>query len=215
MGLTPELLHRMKGECVRKGAEQVEERFALAEGRGEMVLTEEESRVRTWVRIPNDGRGLYKAYLLGRGGRFLLGTLVPEDGALALRRTVSRGELERRGFWPPSGGCAELAFSFQKSGAVQTAGWRREECPERLMGDVFLRRCAQALHGGLIRRTDEGFQLAFLWRDDAPFPLAPLFCFAVPEEMDGRMWAVFSFSGRGCPIMHRDGHKGNTSGVNH
>ena len=96
MGLTPELLHRMKGECVRK----VEERFALAEGRGEMVLTEEESRVRTWVRIPNDGRGLYKAYLLGRGGRFLLGTLVPEDGALALRRTVSRGELERRGFWP-------------------------------------------------------------------------------------------------------------------
>ena len=113
----------------------MEERFALAEGRGELTAEEEANRVRFRARLTDDGRGLYKAYLLGGRGRFLLGTLVPEGGALALTRTVSRGELERRGVWPPTGAAAELAFSFQKAGpASLPPGWRREACPERLMG---------------------------------------------------------------------------------
>lgn len=200
-------------ELERKGERSVEERVIAAEGQGKLVLMEEGGRVQVRVRRPDDGRGLYKAYLLGAGGRFLLGTLAPENGALTLCRTLSLRELERQGVWPPSGGCVDLAFPFQKSGEA-LPGWRREECPERLMGDPLLRRCARELRGVLLRRTGEGFQLALPWREDAPFPFTPLFCFAVPREAGGKRWAVYTFSGRGCPQMHKTDGEGDTTGVN-
>ena len=87
----------------------MEERYALAEGKGRLTVRAAEGRVACEAMLPDDGRGLYKAYLSGPQGRFPLGALLPEGGTLVLRRTLSVGELERRGVWPPTGGGVELA----------------------------------------------------------------------------------------------------------
>ena len=202
--------HRIRG---RKGAAAVAERFSLAGGRGSLTLTGLGDRVRAEVRLADDGRGLYKAYLLGRGGRFLLGTLVPEGGALVLDRTLGLAGLVQMGVWPPLGGTAELAFAFgpgagQPEGAQgrpQRAapvppGWRREPRPERLFGEALLQQSAQGLRGALVRREGDRIRLALPWRPDGVFPLTPLFCFAVPERLDGALYVSFLLNGRGCPI---------------
>lgn len=181
----------------------METRFELAAGRGHVELREEEGRVRVRAELADDGRGLYKAWLLGRGGRFPLGALLPEGKTLALTRTLSRAELERRGFWPVRGAAVELAFSPRDGGRAWDApqGWRREESPWTLLGEPLLRQSARELRGVLLRREDRGFLLAAPWREDRPFPLAPLFCFARIMPLGGAMYAVFAFSGGGCPVL--------------
>ena len=69
------------------------ERFSLDGGRGWLTVREENGRVRAEAQLPDDGRGLYKAWLLGERGRALAGTFVPEGGALKLRRALSLDEL--------------------------------------------------------------------------------------------------------------------------
>ena len=97
------------------------ERFSLDGGRGWLTLREEGGRVRLEAELPDDGRGLYKAWLLGRRGRALAGTFVPEGGALRLRRVLSLDELRRQGAWPVTGARAELAFAAGR-GSVARAG---------------------------------------------------------------------------------------------
>ena len=183
----------------------MEERFLLLGGRGSLTLTGEGDKVRTEVNLEDDGRGLYKAYLLGRGGRLPLGALTPGKDGLSLTRVLSRADLERRGFWPPRGASVELAFSFapKRSQGVPPppSGWRRESCPERLPEDFILRQSAQGLRGGLLRREETGFRLAFPWRENCPFPLTPLFCFAVLKRLGSDHYAVFRFDGKGHPIF--------------
>ena len=86
------------------------ERFSLDGGRGWLTVREENGRVRAEAQLPDDGRGLYKAWLLAERDRALAGTFVPEGGALKLRRALSLDELRREGAWPVTGGLAELAF---------------------------------------------------------------------------------------------------------
>ena len=175
----------------------MERRFSLAGGKGWLTLTEGEGRVRCRAVLPDDRAGLYKCWLTGSGGRALLGTFAPKDGALELARTLSVGELERQGAWPPQGGEAVLAFSFG-GGAGAPEGWRREETPEQLMGEPLLARAA-AGRAALFRREGEGFSLAYPWAPDRPFPLTPLFCCARLEALGGRDYVVFPFRGGGCP----------------
>lgn len=55
----------------------MEERYALAEGKGRLTVRAAEGRVACEAMLPDDGRGLYKAYLSGPQGRFPLGALLP------------------------------------------------------------------------------------------------------------------------------------------
>ena len=105
----------------------MEERYALAEGKGRLTVRAAEGRVACEAMLPDDGRGLYKAYLSGPQGRFPLGALLPEGGTLVLRRTLSVGELERRGVWPPTGGGVELAYPAQRHPAVQHQPHRKRD----------------------------------------------------------------------------------------
>ena len=89
----------------------MEYRFALLGGRGTLTAEPEGPRVRCRAELSGAGRGLYKVHLAGKGGRFLLGSLIPEDGVLRLSRTVSLDQLERHGAWPPEGAGAELVFT--------------------------------------------------------------------------------------------------------
>jgi len=186
----------------------MEQTFSLLDGRGRLTLREEGPRVSFRAELPDDGRGLYKAYLTGPGGRILLGTLIPEGGVLRLGRTLSTGELARRGAWPPESAQAELAFS------ASPAGWTREDRPARLMGERMLARSAEGLRGALLRRREGGFSLAVPWEAGGEFPLTPLFCFARVERLAGKDYAVFGFSPRGCPKMpHKIPAAGDAKGV--
>lgn len=173
-------------------------RFGLLEDQGWLTVEPEGLRVRCRAELPGSVRGLYKVYLTG-GGRFLLGALIPEGGALRLSRTVSLDQLKRQGVWPPEGAAAELAFSPEEGRTPN--GWVRESAPARLLGEPLLARCAQGLRGVLLRRRAGGFSLAVPWRAGEEFPLPPLFCLAHAERLGGRGYAVFSFTGQGCPVV--------------
>ncbi len=133
----------------------------------------------------DDGEGLYKAYLTGPAGRYLLGTLMPEGGRLFLRRTLSIDSLRRQGVWPVRQVAEELVCSF------------REQTPAMEWEDEVLRRCARRLPRHTVRREGEDVFLSFPFDPRAPFPLVPVFCFARVEN--GRL--IFSFHPGGVPYI--------------
>ena len=165
-------------------------------GGGTLEVRPEGLRVRFLARRPEDGRGLYKVWLHGdRGGKLLLGTLVPQGGQLVLARTLSLGELERAGCWPQLRARCDLAFPF--AGGREEGGWICEERPERLLADPVLR---AAVPGPMLyRRGAEGFSLAAPFRPERPLPLVPLVCLARPERRDGRLRLVWDFDQAGAP----------------
>lgn len=162
-------------------------------GGGTLTLRQEGPRVRLEAARPEDGRGLYKVWVTGRGGgRLLLGTLAPEGKELRLRRTLSVGELERAGCWPMSGAEAPLAFPFSAS-----ERWYCEQHPERLTADPLVR---EQLKGPLLcRKGRDGFRLAAPFRTDAPVLLDALFCLARVEQLEGRPHLVWVFDREGRP----------------
>ena len=170
--------------------------FTLGE-RGTLRVSEDGPRAVVEARLPEEGRGLYKAYLIGEAGRFLLGTLIPERGVLTLRRTLSVDQLRRQGVWPPTGGEAVLAVSPHPL----PAGWHRADCPEAEISDLLVRGWVAALGGALLRREESGFSLALPWTVGQAFPLPPLFCLARLERLDGQCCLVFFFDGQGRPSL--------------
>ena len=146
----------------------MEYRFGLLEGRGWLTAVPEGPRVQCRAELSGVSRGLYKVHLTGRGGSFLLGTLIPEGGSLRLHRTVSLDQLKRQGVWPPEGAFAELAFAPER--VRPPAGWVPEGAPARLLGEPLLARCAQPLRGVLLHRRESGFSLAVPWQAGEEFP---------------------------------------------
>ena len=150
-----------------------------------------------------EGKGLYKAWLLGAGGRALLGTLIPEGGALRLRRVLEIGDLERQGAWPPEGAEVVLAYPFA-SEAEPPPEWCWTDCPRRLMADPVLSRCLTGVKRALLHRDVEGFFLAFPWSHHEPFPIPPLFCLSQIKTLGERWYVVFRFSRKGQPeLLHK------------
>ena len=178
------------------------ERFSLDGGRGWLTVREEGGRARIAAELPDDRRGLYKAWLLGEWGRALAGTFLPEGGVLKLHRTLSLDELRRQGAWPPTGALAELAFSAGaadgEAGSAPPAGWRWEPHPAGLLGEPLLARAAGERRA-LFRQEAEGFSLAYPFDPARPFPLSPLFCFASVRRLGEGWYAVFPFRPGGCP----------------
>ena len=78
-------------------------RIGLKKPDGMVRIREEGLQAVISARAADDGAGLYKLHLLGKGDSLLLGTLIPENGALCLRRTIPVDQLRRRGLWPPAG----------------------------------------------------------------------------------------------------------------
>ncbi|MEG1857564.1 MAG: hypothetical protein RR216_02400 [Pseudoflavonifractor sp.] len=179
----------------------MEQRFSMGGAGGTLLLHEEGPRAYFDADLPDDKRGLYKAYLVGSGGRLLLGTLMPEYGRLRLRRTITTDELRRQQVWPPTGAEAVLAFGFAAEPPRKSPVWVREDDPGRLLGDRLLAGCAEGLCGGLILRTADGFSLALPYERGRAFPMTPLFCFAHIAVIGAREYAVFYFNVRGCPTF--------------
>lgn len=189
----------------------MEQRFSLGAG-GAVTVREEGNRVVFEADMVDDGLGLYKAYFRSGGGRTLLGTMMPERGRLSLRRSWTLEELQRKKIWPPQGAEVELAYSFQqKEHATAPQEWTKEENPGRYLGERILRDAAVGMRAVIMRREEDGFALAVPWTSEHPFPLTPIFCFARIEEINGARYAVFHFSGCGCPVF--PGRTGGPSGA--
>lgn len=148
----------------------------------------------------SDGRGLYKAWLQGSGGKVLLGTLIPEGGALRLRRVLEVPTLERQGVWPPSGAEIVMAYAFTPE-APPPPDWCWTDCPSRLLEDPMLSRCLRGTKRALLKRDVEGFFLALPWSCHDPFSIPPLFCLARLEKLSGRWFCLFRFSRQGRPEL--------------
>ena len=151
----------------------------------EWRIQEQGPRVVVEVWREDDGAGLYKAYAVGPTGRCLLGTLIPENGRLFLRRTLTADSLKRQGVWPVTGVEVVLTHAFQDPAPV--VRWE----------DPVLRRAAEHLPRHTVQRAGEGVSLSFPFDPRTPFPLIPAFCFARVES--GRL--IFFFRANGMPYI--------------
>ena len=153
----------------------------------EWSVTEQGSRAVIEVRCKDKGDGLYKAFAVGMNASCLLGTLLPENGTLCLRRTLSIDSLKRQGVWPVK--TVECRLSHPFSGAAATIPWT----------DEVLRRSACRLPRHTVRRNGEDLLLILPFDPRVPFPLTPLFCLSRVEN--GRL--IFSFRQDGTPYIFR------------
>lgn len=148
----------------------------------------------------NDGSGLYQGWVRGESGQMLtLGTLLPEEGRLLLRRNLPLEQLIRTGCWPIAACGLRLLHSFT-GGHELPKGWHKEAEPARLFPqDPFL--CTQMKHlsGALLCNSREGFSLAFPYKAREPFPLVPLFCFARIRTLGNGQYITFPFDSEGKP----------------
>lgn len=173
------------------------------EGPGGAVTVRQEGEKAVCQAIRSaDERGLYKAWLQGSGGKLLLGTLIPEGGALRLRRVMETSALEAQGVWPPTGGEIAMAYPFAQESAPPP-DWLWTDCPQRLMGDPILVQCLRGVKRALLKRELDGFLLALPWSCHSPFPIPPLFCLSSVERLGQNRYAVFHFSRQGRPeLLH-------------
>lgn len=193
----------------------MEEHMELTGG-GRLLVRDGGERAVLEVRRPEDGRGLYKAWICGQGGRMLLGTLMPEDGELRLRRELSVAELGRKGCWPIRGGECCLAFAFRQGEGERDIpeGWAKEEQPARLFSDPVLRHAAEQVETALRRDREGGFQLALPFDPGRPVGLSPVFCFAHLRRLAGRDYFIFQFNQSGIPTFpHKEGREAHTKGA--
>lgn len=177
-------------------------------GGGVLTLRQEGPRVHMRAERPADGRGLYKVWLHGdHGGKLLLGTLLPEDGALRLSRTLSVSALERAGCWPRFRAEAPLAFAFDSR---SDGRWYCEQHPEQLVADPLLR---TRLRGAMLCRKEDGaFALSVPFHTDRPVRLPALVCLAQVERRDGQLHMVWNFDSQGNPkVPHKLEGSGHTN----
>lgn len=166
---------------------------------GTLSCHENGSRADIVIRVRNDGRGLFKAWIRGESGKLDLGTLIPEQNELRLRRSVPIENLKQVGCWPIIEAGLNLIHRFNTGGLPQ--GWREEGNPARLFpNDEILRESAEKLKGCLYCIRQDGFHLAVPYGTRRPFELIPIFCFAQIRTLGGKQYAVFPFDKQGSPI---------------
>lgn len=173
--------------------------FPLQGMKGKLFCRADGVRCALHAEAADDGRGLYKVYLRGAGGRLLMGTLAPEQGRLSLKRSMSVSELRRAGCWPLEGGEGELSFSFAAAAREMPEGWERAGRPETLLSDAVLRGSAERLGCVLLLRRQGSFCLAAPYDEKCPFPLEPLFCLGTVRCLAGRPYVVYRFLEDGTP----------------
>jgi len=175
------------------------ERQLIPIGGGSLQLREEGGKVIFEAVRQDDKRGLYKLRLYGRNRGLELGTLLPEQGILRLRRSIPMDKLKEEGCWPVTE--AEVVLAIPFGGAETPFGWAREDAPERLLrGDPLLERSVQGIGHALVRRGEGFFQLALPYGERTPFALTALFCLAKVERLGGKYFIIYTFRDNGVPV---------------
>lgn len=177
------------------------ERQITLSGGGQLGYTDAGAMVHFNVVRPDDQTGLYKAWIFGAHGRMLLGTLIPEEGRLHLRRTVSRRTLEMNGCYPFIGGETAMAFSFQNRQRAQETGWRWESQAEHYLSDPLLQECARKWGKFRHKIARDGFYLAVPIKIQGEFPLIPIFCLGQLMTIEGTPHIFWEFDKKGIPVL--------------
>ena len=169
--------------------------------RGQLVCTAHGNQVELCMETAGGRKGLYRGVVLGQGGSMELGTLMPENGSLRLRRSLPMETLRKHGCWPVIGGRVELRYAF--SGGKLPQGFQKRNPSQKLFGqDALLSDALKETGEGFFKEEAEGaFCLAFPWNPNRPFPMVPLFCFACPAMLDGSQYLLFRFGQNGRPIL--------------
>ena len=188
----------------------MEDKFPVAGGW--LTCRHAGGRAELLLELPNDGRGLYRAWVQGPGGRTELGTLLPEGGCLRLGRSFPIQELQRRGCWPVTGGQVQMTYAISgagssPSGPAAPRGWGRLTQPGPCFPhDPVLALAARRAGPCLRCRRESGeFLLAWPWQPRQPFPLPPLFCLAQVKSLGGQPHVVFSFAPDSTPVVPPEG----------
>lgn len=178
-------------------------------------VEEEKGRACLRASRPDDGRGLYRAWVRGPMARCLLGTMAPSGGRLTLRRVLPVADLRAKGCWPVVAVEEELSFPFRRGEPCPTGrlpvGWRR---PQGLkFPDPLIAQALRENQGAIYREESEGgFTLAYLYSAGRPFPLVPLFCLARLETIEGKNYLLFSFDREKDPVLpHNPSAYGDTN----
>lgn len=174
------------------------ERMEMSGG-GNFCFWEENGRVFFRCEREADCSGLYKVWVCGAGGEFLLGTLVPDGDTLVLNRAVWLVELRRAGCWPVRGANCRLAYSFPKP--QQQTQWYWEEHPQHLV-DTETARVGEWGRMLVCREGDE-LRLAFPLKLSRALPLSALICLASPGNIAGDLCLIWRFDRQGRPLLPR------------
>ncbi len=149
----------------------------------------EESQLRLLFRCRLPGRReVCKLWLVGKGGRLLLGTPAPQGDGLYLERSLTRSSLTKAGVCPPE--------------RVELEPTQTGPDPERIPNGLPIRPSDPAIaaalaaeHPGRWQRVGDAWQVAYPWQPGQPMPLLPLFCFA----RAGRGEVSFLLTAQGYP----------------
>lgn len=174
----------------------METRFPLENGY--LLCTQMGERVRLYMEVRAAASGLCRGLLLGENGNLDLGPMLPEGGCLRLERSFLVETLKKRGCWPITG--ARLVLPVKPAAGTPPKGWSRDLGLGALFpNDPVLAQAAQSAPRPLYRASGQGFQLAWPWDPEAPFPLPPVFCFAHVQALGDRPYLVFQFHLGGIP----------------
>lgn len=166
------------------------EQVLPVEGGGKALLYMNEGVAEVIAEHPDDGLGLYKAWLRGgKGGQILVGTLTPEGQCLKRRRRFSVRELELKGCWPVKDCKITLAFPFEHK------NWYCEQNPERLIADPLLR--GQIKGAMMCCRDGNSIFLAVPFRKETSVVLDAAFCLGKVETIHGVPHIVWEFNKSG------------------
>lgn len=165
---------------------------------GRAGYEEDQLRLRFYCVLP-DQTGICKLWLVGGEHRVLLGTPAPENGGLALTRSLTRASLESAGVYPPErvevGWAGETARAAPPAGAWQNVTEREPILPDPLLCRIFRQ------GGWGWRRWERGLVLCHTWGENSPFPAVPLFCFALVERQDRKIRVCCYLDEEGRPVF--------------
>lgn len=166
----------------------------LWDGRPVGELTLEKEPLYTWFtvqcRMPEEG--LWCAWVTGDQGELRLGILEPDGGCFGIRRRYSIRLTAPLG--RVLNGEVRLAFN-------EEAEWEQVLEPDRQICDPWLRKQIGGRRDVLMRFDAEHTYLAVPYDKEKPFPMLPLFCFAVIRVIQKQSYAVFAFDKKHRPVF--------------
>lgn len=170
--------------------------------RGNLRCTQQGNRVELLMTAENDSAGLYQGWMRGENGQMLtLGTLLPDEGRLLLRRNLPMEQLMRAGCWPIATCGLRLLHRF--ADCTLPKGWHKEAKPAHLFPqDSVLSAQVKQLSGALLCSSREGFSLALPYNAREPFPLVSLFCFARIRTLGNGQYVTIPFDQDGKPRIN-------------
>ena len=161
---------------------------------GAASLHGEGNRVEITAQMRDPGDGLYRAVLMGERGELPLGVMEAENGSLVLRRRPDRSALTSLGAL--RGVRVFRAFAFRRKNE-----WNETARPAQLFESEFLKERTETLPLAWWRRTGERLIVALPLRDNMPFPLEALFCFARIGTVEGCPCAIYAFDRQEIPVL--------------